>query len=257
MRHFFSSALTLWKRELVRFYRDRSRVIGGLVPPIIFWVFIGTGFSGSFRPGTGEGISYMHYFFPGILTLIFLFTAVFSSISIIEDRHEGFLQSVLVAPVSRTAVVFGKVFGSATLALIQGIPFLIIGLIFGISPEVGSIVKMMLILFGASFSLAAIGFMLAWNLDSTQGFHAVMNMFLIPMWLLSGALFPKSGVPSWLDWLVTVNPLTYTVSALQQVLFLPGTFEGLPSPGLCAVVNVAFCLVTFGMAVIVSQKGEK
>jgi ABC-2 type transport system permease protein len=227
-----------------------------MVPPIIFWVFIGTGFSGTYRAGTGEGISYLHYFFPGILTLIFLFTAVFSAMSIIEDRREGFMQSVLVAPVPRFAIVAGKVMGGATLAIIQGIPFIIIGLAAGIRPEIGSLLKTVGILFGASFSLAGIGFTLAWRLNSTQGFHAVMNMFLIPMWLLSGALFPLEGLPGWLDILVTLNPLTYTIAALQQVLFEPGLLGELPSPTLCAVVSVTFSAATFMLAVASARKGE-
>jgi ABC-2 type transport system permease protein len=249
-------AVSLWRRELTGFFRDRSRVIGGMVPPIIFWVFIGTGFSGTYRAGMGEGISYLHYFFPGILTLIFLFTAVFSAMSIIEDRREGFMQSVLVAPVPRFAIVAGKVMGGATLAIIQGIPFIIIGLVVGIRPEIGSLLKTVGILFGASFSLAGIGFTIAWKLNSMQGFHAVMNMFLIPMWLLSGALFPLEGLPSWLDILVTLNPLTYTIAALQQVLFEPGLLGELPSPTLCAVVSVIFSAATFMLAVASARKGE-
>ncbi len=245
---------TLWKREMVRFYRDRSRVIGGLVPPVIFWFFIGSGFSGSFRVGEGEGISYLLYFFPGILTLIFLFTAIFSTISIIEDRKEGFLQSVLVAPVPRTSIVLGKVLGSASLAFLQGIPFLILGYFGGIRIHHGMVLQTMIILFAISFVFASIGFLLAWILESAQGFHAIMNMFLIPMWLLSGSLFPIGNLPGWLAWLVKANPLTYAVAALQRVLFDPGVISSLPTMRQCAIVIFVYCAVCFAGALYVAKK---
>jgi len=250
-----TSVMTLWQREIVRFYRDRSRVIGGLVPPIIFWFFIGSGLGSSFRVGTGERLSYIQYFYPGTLVLIFLFTAIFSTISVIEDKKEGFLQSVLVAPVPRHAIVFGKVMGAATLAFLQGIPFLLLAPFTGIAFHAGEFAAAMIILFGIAFSLAAVGFIIAWMLDSTQGFHAIMNMALIPMWLLSGALFPVNGLPTWLKWIVTINPLTYCVAALQRTLLGRGAVAGLPSLALCAAVIAAFCGVSFFTAVSIARKG--
>src|SRR5712691_8294077 len=128
MTTFFLTAGTLWQRELVRFFRQRSRVLGALGPPILFWFLIGSGLGRSFQlsPMTTPGphVTYLQYFFPGTITLIVLFTAIFSTISIIEDRHEGFLQSVLVAPISRSSVVLGKIAGGTTLAFIQGFIFL-------------------------------------------------------------------------------------------------------------------------------------
>src|SRR5204863_9810294 len=129
MRHFLLASGTLWKREMVRFARQRSRVIGALGPPIVFWFLIGSGLGGSFRWAMLSGLdggsaNYLQYFFPGTITLIVLFTAIFSTISIIEDRHEGFLQSVLVAPVSRGSIVMGKILGGTALAFSQGLIFL-------------------------------------------------------------------------------------------------------------------------------------
>lgn len=255
MNNMAISVATLWQREIVRFYRDRSRVIGGLVPPVIFWFFIGSGLGSSFRVGSGNDLSYMQYFFPGTLVLIFLFTAIFSTISLIEDKREGFLQSVLVAPLPRIAIVLGKVLGAATLAFLQGIPFLLLAPFTGISFHAETFAAAMAVLFGIAFSLAAIGFVIAWKLDSTQGFHAIMNMALIPMWLLSGALFPLNGLPVWLDWMVTINPLTYCVAALQRTLLGPGVVEGLPSLALCGIVIAAFCGASFLAAVVVARKG--
>jgi ABC-2 type transport system permease protein len=217
---------TLWWRELVRFYRQRSRVVGALGTPLLFWLLIGAGFGGSFRaaelpgapPSAGAGVSYLGYLFPGTILLIVLFTAIFSTISVIEDRHEGFLLSVLVAPISRSALVLGKVLGGATLALLQGLTFVLLAPLVGIRLGAWQAAEVTAILFLISFSLTALGFYFAWRLDSVQGFHSVMNLVLMPMWLLSGALFPVSGARSWIGWLMRVNPLTYGMDALSRAL---------------------------------------
>jgi ABC-2 type transport system permease protein len=211
----------------VRFFRQRSRVVGALAPPILFWFLIGSGLGASFRlPGlpaaTEAGVNYMQYFFPGTVILIVLFTAIFSTISVIEDRHEGFLQSVLVAPLSRQSLVLGKLAGGTTLAFIQGLIFLCFVPLVGISMRPMGVIYVLTMLFLVSFGLTGLGFFLAWRLDSTQGFHAIMNLFLIPMWLLSGALFPVSGAPLWLRAVMRANPLTYSVGALQSHFLLKG-----------------------------------
>ncbi|GMT41779.1 MAG: transport permease protein [bacterium] len=244
---------------MIRFYRDRGRVIGAAVPPVIFWFFIGSGLGGSFSVG-GEpgGLTYLQYFFPGTLVLIFLFTAVFSMISIIEDRREGFLQSVLVAPVPGYVIVIGKILGSSSLAFVQGIPFLLIAPFVGIGlGSAGSFAASLIILFSVSFSLSAMGFIIAWKLDSTQGFHAVMNMFLIPMWLLSGALFPVAGMHSWLAPLAKVNPLTYCIAALQHQFFAPGAVGNLPSMPFCITMMALFCATVFCAALWVYGHGRR
>jgi len=252
------AAFSMWSREMVRFYRDRSRVIGGLVPPVMFWFFIGSGLSGSFSVGDGlSALNYRQYFFPGTLVLIFLFTAVFSTISIIEDRKEGFLQAVLVAPVPRIAIVLGKLFGSASLAFLQGLPFLLAAPFIGLNLHAGSFLVSLLVLFGVAFSLAGTGYIIAWQLDSTQGFHAIMNMGLIPLWLMSGALFPIKNLPGWLAVAVHFNPLTYSVAALQHELFPAGSMPDLPPMWLCISVIFGFCSAMLAIAVLVTSKGEK
>lgn len=258
MNNLVLASLSLWKREMVRFYRDRSRVIGGLVPPIIFWFFIGAGLSGSFSLGGKEaGLDYRQYFFPGTLVLIFLFTAVFSTISVIEDRKEGFLQSVMVAPTSRVAIVVGKLFGGASLAFIQGLPFLLAAPFIGLRLDAGSLLLSLLVLFLVALSLAGMGFVMAWQLDSAQGFHAFMNMGLIPMWLMSGALFPLGNLPGWLFILVKLNPLTYSVAALQWELFPPNSVAGLPPMWLCVAVIAGFSTAMFAAAVWITGRKNK
>src|SRR5215813_11802290 len=177
-------AFTLWWREIVRFYRQRARVAGVILSPLLFWVVIGSGFGTSFRSGEAAGQQhYLDYFFPGALVMIILFTAIFTMMSVIEDRNEGFLLSVLVAPVPRSAIVLGKVLGGTTLAAIQGLIFLIFSPFVGIHLTVGSFGLIVLTVFLVSFALTALGFAIAWRMDSTQGFHAIINLFLIPLWL--------------------------------------------------------------------------
>lgn len=236
---------TLWQRELVRFYRDRARLIGALAPPILFWFLIGS--------GLGPGVT--RYFFSGTLVLIVLFTSVFSTISIIEDRREGFLQSVLVAPISRLSLVAGKVLGASTVGFFQGLTFLLFAGTAGLSATAGGYALAALALLLASIGLTGLGFCIAWKLDSTQGFHAVMNLFLIPLWMLSGAMFPAATAPGWLRAVMTANPVTYSVACLQQAL-APGQTAGLPSITTCLIVLVVFAAASLVGSAWVA-KGQK
>src|SRR3954464_1380684 len=171
-------ALSLAKRELVRFLRQRHRVIGALATPIVFWLLIGGGMGRSFKvQGLPGGNDYLRFFFPGTIVMILLFTAIFSTISVIEDRREGFLQSVLVAPVPRMAIVLGKVLGGTALALGQGLVFLLLSPLLGIAPPFTGWVLAIVIMAVVSFALTALGFCIAWRMSSTQGFHAIMNLF--------------------------------------------------------------------------------
>src|SRR5688572_3514289 len=165
-------ALSLCRRELIRFLRQRSRIIGALVTPIVFWLLIGGGMGRSFRAdGLPGGTNFIQYFFPGTVLMILLFTAIFSTISIIEDRKEGFLQGVLVAPVPRLAIVLGKVLGGTVLAFGQGLLFLLLAPTVGIRLTAGSIIVTMLVMLLVAFALTALGFCIAWRMSSTQGFH--------------------------------------------------------------------------------------
>jgi ABC-2 type transport system permease protein len=187
-------------------------------------------------------MNYLEYFLPGTIVLIILFTAIFSTISIIEDRREGFLQSVMVAPVPRTSIALGKILGGTLLAMLQGLIMLLLAPFVGIAFSLASVALIILILFVISFGLTGLGFLFAWKMDSTQGFHAVMNLFLIPLWLLSGALFPASGAAGWLGRLMLANPLTYGVAALREGLYLDGSIatRELASIPVCLTVITLF-----------------
>jgi ABC-2 type transport system permease protein len=223
---------TLAERELVRFVRQKNRVFGALGQPIIFWLLFGTGLR-------ANNLDYAH-FFPGTLVMILLFTAIFATISIIEDRREGFLQGVLVAPVPRWAMMLGKVLGGATIAMLQGIIFLALGWYAAVSTTPLAVFAAVVLMFVIAIALTALGFVIAWRMDSTQGFHAIMSVFLLPMWLLSGAFFPMN-VGGWLGWIVRANPLTYGVAGLRHYLQNGGTDAAmLPSVSVCWLVSLLF-----------------
>ena len=246
-------AFTLWWREIVRFYRQPTRVVGVLASPLVFWLVIGSGFGTSFRSGGGPGQQhYLDYFYPGALIMIVLFTSIFTMMSVIEDRKEGFLLSVLVAPVPRTAIVLGKVLGGTTLSAVQGMIFLIFAPFAGVHLHSLQVLLVTLVVFLVSFSLTALGFAIAWPMDSSQAFHGIVNLFLIPLWLLSGALFPLSGASKSLQIVMRLNPLTYGVEALRGLLY-PSAETTFPLPSAMTTL-LLFSLVMLALAVLMANR---
>ena len=251
MKGLILPVMTLCWREVVRFCRQRSRLVGAFVQPLVFWLLLGGGLRASFQPpGAPPGTSYVEYVYPGIIAMVLLFTAIFATISVIEDRRMGFLQGVLVSPVSRSSIVLGQALGGTTLALVQGILFLLLAPAAGVRLTVVSVLWMVLVMFLVSFSLTSLGLVIAWRLESTQGFHAIMNLILLPMWVLSGAFFPMTGVPSLIEWIMRVNPLTYGMAALRRCLYLgnPGAAGHVPGLALGLGVTVLFGILAFTAA---------
>ena len=246
-------AFTLWWRELVRFYRQRTRVLGVIASPLVFWLVIGSGFGTSFRSGNAPGQQhYLDYFYPGALIMIVLFTSIFTMMSVIEDRKEGFLLSVLVAPVPRSAIVLGKVLGGTTLAAVQGLIFLVFAPLIGIHFGGREFLLIVLVIFLISFGLTALGFAIAWPMDSTSAFHAIINLFLIPLWLLSGALFPLTGASGWLRAVMRLNPLTYGVEGLRSLLYPASPQEFSLSASLATLI--LFSLFMFGLGFFMANR---
>jgi ABC-2 type transport system permease protein len=250
-------AFTLCWREIVRFYRQKTRVVGVIASPLLFWVVIGSGFGTSFRSGDAPGQQhYLDYFYPGALIMIVLFTSIFTMMSVIEDRKQGFLLSVLVAPVPRSAIVLGKVLGGTMLSAIQGLIFLVFAPLIGVHMDLVQFLLVALTVFLVSFSLTALGFAIAWPMDSTQAFHAIINLFLIPLWLLSGSLFPLAGASGWIRLLMRINPLTYGVEALRNLLYPASPAEF--SLGACLATLILFSGFMFGLAfVMVNRRTTK
>lgn len=244
---FLLGTYTLTHRELIRFLRQRNRVTSALLQPIMIWFLFSAGFKGSFSLGEGESAgAFDAFFFPGTLVLITLFTAIFSTISVIEDRQAGFLQGVLVAPLPASAIVGGKLAGGTILALGQALVFYALGVAFGMPFSIASFLWTVGILTIISLALTGLGFSIAWRLTSTQGFHAIMMLLLMPMWLLSGAFFPADRGPEWLQFITGANPLTYGVSALRQCLFM-GQNTGINEPALtlCFAISITFAIAMF------------
>lgn len=253
-------------REVVRFFRQRGRVIGALGQPILFWLLFGTGMHGAFRGAAGQ--DFMSYYLPGTIALILLFTAIFATISIIEDRREGFLQSVLVAPVPRWTIALGKIFGGGVIAWAQALVFLALALAVGSVGWTWELLPLLLLMAVAAVAMTALGVFFAWPMESTQGFHAIMNLVLMPMWLLSGAFFPipllapDSPVGQIaMHWIMRLNPVTYVIGGMRHLLApemsaAPAAYW-VPSIGLCWAVSLAFMCITFAAAWwIVSRPGK-
>jgi ABC-2 type transport system permease protein len=247
---------TLWRREIVRFVRQRSRVVGALVQPIVFWILLGGGLSASFRPpGTPAGTGYLEYFFPGTIALVLLFTAIFATIAVVEDRRSGFLQGVLVAPVSRRSIVLGQALGGTTLAVVQGLLFLALAPVAGVPLTIERVLATVGTMALVGFGLTNLGLVIAWRMESTQGFHAIMNLLLLPIWFLSGAFFPATDAPTVLRWAMQVDPLTYGLAALRRCLYLgAATPADLPALGVSLAVTVVFGAVMFLMATAVAER---
>jgi ABC-2 type transport system permease protein len=237
--------MALARREWLRFIRQPHRVIGALATPLLFWVVIGMGMNRSFT-GAGAGVGYLQYFYPGTILMVLLFTAMFSTISVIEDRREGFLQSVMVAPVGRGALVMGKLLGGTLLATGQAILLLPLAYLAGLKPGWVGCIAAVGIMAVLAWGLCALGLAMAWRMTSTQGFHAVMNLLLMPLWFLSGALFPRSNAAAPVGWLMVVNPLSWGLDGLRSALggladlkpFAIGATVALLAAGLLTV----FCL---------------
>ena len=248
----------MWRRDLLRFFREKTRVLGAVLQPIIFWAVIGFGLTSTFRVPGAEGVSYLEYFFPGVVLMVVLFAAIFSTMSLIEDRHDGFLQSVLVSPGSRLAVVLGKGAGASTLALLQAALFLCLAPAagFAIGHIDWALAAAVLVL--TALALTSLGFAAAWLLDSAQAYHAVMGVVLIPLWILSGAMFPAPAGHGWLSVLLAANPLSYAVDALRRALYdgvLPtGTGIATGSAKVDLAVLTVFAAGALGLAVWAARR---
>ena len=249
------AVLALWGREIRVFLRDRARVVGVLAQPVLFWLVFGFGFGDSVRiPGSEAG--YLPYLLPGMVALTVLFTAIYSTLSVVEDRQSGVLQAALVAPQPRSALVLGVVLGGTTLAVGQAALIGAMAPIAGMRPGLdGALVALAAgVLLAVTF--CAFGFVMAWRLKTTRAYHAIMNVVLIPVWLLSGAFFPEAGASGLVRLGMRLNPATYGVGLLRY------GFEGLPasiagsdlSLATCAVVSVGAAVVALAAAVASARR---
>ncbi|HUB06395.1 MAG TPA: ABC transporter permease, partial [Myxococcales bacterium] len=243
--------------DLMRFLRQPSRLVGALGQPVIFWGVIGSGMAATFRM-PGSPVGYLEYFFPGVILMVVVFASIFATVSVIEDRHAGFLLPVLVAPGSRGAMVFGRCLGAATVSLLQAALFVLLAPWAGFSlarvdwPLLAGSLALV------SLGLTALGFAVAWALDNLAGFHAIQMTLLVPLWVISGAMFPAapgSAFAAAMRW----NPLSYAVSAARSALYGGAVPAGLarmqPAGDLVSLlVLCGFTVACLGAAVIVCVK---
>lgn len=207
----------VWERELIRFFRTRARILSSFIQPILFLFVLGYGMST--LVGTTAGFDFKKFLFPGIVAMTVMSTAISSAISIVWDREFGFLREMLVAPVSRTALVSGKTLGGASIATVQGTIMLALAPLIGVHLTWLVVLEVIGIELLMAVALTAFGVFVASHIQRMEGFSVVMQLLLFPMLFLSGALFPLSGLPGWLTVLTRINPLTYAVAPLRQVVF--------------------------------------
>src|SRR5690242_2334967 len=208
----------VWQRELIRFSRDRARMITSLVQPVLFLFVLGTGLSRLASAGT-HGVNLRTFVYPGVLAMAVLFTAMFSAASIVWDREFGFLREMLVAPVSRGAIVIGKCLGGATVAGFQGVIMIAIAGLVSVPYAPVMILEILILQLLLAFALTAFGVMMAARMSQMQSFMALMQMVIMPLFFISGALFPVVGLPVWLNDLNRLDPITYAVDPIRRSVF--------------------------------------
>jgi ABC-2 type transport system permease protein len=220
----------IWYRDILRYWRDRWRLGASLAQPLLFLVVFGSGLSSSLQGstsfGAAGGLSYIQFMYPGIIGMAILFTAIFGAMSIVWDREFGFLKEVLVAPIDRSAVAIGKALGGTTQAMIQGLILLVLAPFVGVRLSVLTVLTMIPLAAVLAFGLSSFGVALASSMKSMQGFQVVMNFLMMPMFFLSGALFPLSGLPGWMTILTRIDPASYGIDPLRRVVL---SESGLPS----------------------------
>jgi len=208
---------TIWYRDLLRFWHDKMRMVGSITMPLLFLFVFGSGLSA--RMGSlGPGVDFAQFIFPGIIGMTVLMSSFMAGVSVVWDREFGFLKEVLVAPISRAAVAVGKALGAATIALIQGLIILLFAPLIGVSLSVGTVLALLPLMFLLAISVGSLGILIATRIRSMEAFQAVMQMLMFPMVFLSGVFFPLEGLPGWMGVLVKINPVTYGVAPIRQVV---------------------------------------
>lgn len=265
------AVFVVWKRELIRFSRSRLRIMTGLAQPIIYLFVLGTGLS-SIVPSTGRSdFNYRTFMYPGVLAMTILFTSIFSAVSIVWDREFGFLREMLVAPVRRGALVTGKCLGGASVATAQGALMLVFAGLVGVPYSAVLMAELLLLMMLTALVLNALGIVIASRMQQVESFQVVMQFVVLPMFFLSGALFPLNRLPHWLSVLTRLDPLTYLVQPMRYVVFqhvdVPPAASRVLAPhitwfgwtvpvGLQVLVSVVLGLVLLAIAVRQFSKAE-
>ncbi len=234
----------IWLRELIKFWREKLRIVTSLIQPAVWLFIMGKGLGSSF--GGPGGVDYVKFMFPGVVGMTVLFSSLFSSISIVWDREFGFLKEILVAPVSRTAIVIGKALSGSTTAMLQGFLVLLFAPLIGMTLSLPVILEALGLMFLISFALASTGILIAARMESMQSFQLIMNFFVMPMFFLSGAMFPLRGLPAWMGALARINPLAYGIDAMKSVII--GLHEFALGTDIAVIAATAAVMITGAVA---------
>src|SRR5258706_6852272 len=233
----------IWLRDLKKFWRERSRLWGGIARPILWLIILGSSLKGAISTSTLNGATnYQQYIFPGVIGLTLVFSALQSATSIIWDREFGFLKEVLAAPVPRLSIILGKVFGGATQATLQGAITMLFAPLIGLWLSPLDIVALCM-MFVVGAALTALGVVIASRMSSFEGFGTISNFVVMPMYFLSGAIYPTSSAPAWIKPLIIVNPLSYGVDALRHITVGAGSFPFLFDLGFLLVFAAIMTLM--------------
>lgn len=208
---------TIWQRELIRYWRDKARILTSLAQPIMFLVIFGTGFKQTLATG-GFGVDFIKFMYPGIFAMTIMGTAFFSTVSTVWDREFGFLKEILVAPVSRVSIALAKTLGATTIAVLQSLILLVLAPIMGLPLTFILVLKLMVFMILLAVAISGLGLLIASLMKSTESFGIIMQIFILPLFFLSGAFFPLTAVPRWMEILSKLNPLTYGVDAFRQII---------------------------------------
>ncbi|MGD0088830.1 MAG: ABC transporter permease [Planctomycetota bacterium] len=227
------SIYALWYRDVLRFWRDRARLLGSFAMPFMFLIIFGSGMSGAMKslisgPGASSalsGFNYVQFMFPGIIGMTILTTSIFSALSVVQDREFGYLREILVSPASRFSVAIGKVLGGSTVAFIQGLLMFVFVPFIGIRLNLTMLVELIPVMFLVAFTLSSVGLLIASSIKTSAGFQMVVQVLVFPMLFLSGALFPLAGMPLWMNFLVKINPLTYAVDMFKKIILNVSTMN--------------------------------
>jgi ABC-2 type transport system permease protein len=225
MRRALKTIYTIWLREAKTFWREKARIVAMIGQPLLYLLILGNGITAGMRLNRAGAVGYIQFLYPGVIAMSILFTSIFSALSIIWDREFGFLKEVLVAPVPRWAVAMGKAFGGATVAMVQAVIMVAMAPLVGITLSVVIIAKLLVLSFLMSFAVTSLGIVIASRMASMQSFQMVMNFLIMPIYFLSGAMFPMTSAPTWLKSLMALDPLTYGVDAIRNVVFSNTTIE--------------------------------
>ncbi|SDJ76762.1 ABC transporter permease [Sediminibacillus albus] len=249
----------IWQRDVLKFFRDKARLIGSFAMPFMFLILFGSGMSGAIGSMMGgeaasgplSDFNFVEFMFPGIIGMTVFNTAIFSALSVVQDREFGYLREILVSPMSRTSIAIGKVLGGSTVALFQGLMMLVFVPFIGVTITIPIILKLIPVMFLVAFAISSIGLLIATSLKTSQGFQMVIQVLIFPMLFLSGALFPLSGMPAWMDFLVKINPLTYSVDMFKKIILQPEQMEPALREAMGLNLSIFNHVITFSEEILV------